>query len=248
MIQLACHHLSVPDRLVNVSLSMTAGRVVHVLGENGAGKTTLLHCLAGLLGDYEGDITLNHRPLSEYAMAQLATFRCLHLQHRSTPFRLTVADVLHLHSNTADVPAVLQDALEITPFTGRIFDTLSGGEQQRVLIAQILLQVWPAIERGEALVMFDEALQGLDIRHQHQFHRLCNHLAELGNSVLVSLHDINQSSQYADDVWIMKSGELLASGEAHQVLSIENLRLAFGGNVEKINNTHGGSGFTWTTS
>src|SRR5690606_34501352 len=105
--------------------------------------------------------------------------------------------------NLFEIPEQLESALEIGPFLNKSMQQLSGGELRRVQIARALLQIWPAIERGHALVLLDEPLQGLDLRHQSLLMQLLTDIAAKGNSLIISNHDLNLCYRYADKVALL---------------------------------------------
>jgi ABC-type hemin transport system ATPase subunit len=101
----------------------------------------------------------------------------------------------------------------------RPLNELSGGEQQRVHIARVLLQVWPAIQQGEAILLMDEPLQNLDIAFQESVLILFERLVAMGNLLLMSVHDVNLSLRFADKVLLLKQGKCQASGESKAILT-----------------------------
>jgi ABC-type cobalamin transport system ATPase subunit len=236
---LAFSDLSLNKRLFSVSASASSGEFVHVLGANGAGKSTLLAAISGLLEIDSGTIKLHSRDVDEYSLAELAGFRCLQEQHQNTVFSITVRESLAFFAPQGEFPASLEKALEIETFMHRPLSELSGGESRRVQIARVLWQVWSAIEQGQALILLDEPVQGLDFRHQHLLFLLLSQLAAKGNVVVVSHHDLNLCQQYAQQVWLMQNGEIVRQGEVDSVLHAENLQEVFGCEVRSFNDQSG---------
>lgn len=222
--------LSISERLEKASGGLAEGKITHVLGQNGAGKSTLLLALAGLLPQAKGRIEIRGKSLSSWALSTLAGFRSYHAQQHQTPFGFCVEEYLGFYSASlqqARVQEILFTYLDISSLLSRRFNTLSGGEQQRVGIARSLLQTWPALMAGEAIAIFDEPLQGLDIRHQQLFASLCAALANKGNTILMSSHDVGFSANHADVLWLMKAGKLVATGAPKQVINTVNLNDTF---------------------
>jgi vitamin B12 transport system ATP-binding protein len=222
--------VSVSNRIQSASLTVTKGQCVHILGPNGAGKSTLLLLLAGLLEAGTGSIVLFNKPVSSWSLASLASMRTLLAQQTECSFHLTVQEYLQFYADiqaSSGIPSLLEKALEVTDFLPKILTQLSGGERQRVEICRALLQLWPAIEQGEALVLLDEPLQGLDIRHQYAVAQLAKALSEKGNTVIMSSHDIALSANYATTLWLMQKGKIVAEGNPADVATQANLERVF---------------------
>lgn len=201
--------------------------MVHILGNNGSGKSTLLAVMSALLSSDSGTVELLGKDLSEYDLIELANLRCFQEQGHNQVFTITVRETLQFFSASAEMPESLEQALEIKPFMNRELTALSGGEQRRVHIARVLLQIWPAIENGSALILLDEPIQGLDYRHQHLLFGLLNQLASKGNLVVVSHHDLNLCYQYADELVLLKDKRVYAVGLAQEIMKEEFLEQAF---------------------
>lgn len=227
--------LSITHRLHDISVAQLCGKVVHLVGQNGAGKSSLLAAIAGVLQVESGEIEFNQCSLNTMDEARFSLFRAFLEQQHDTPFQLPVKHVLRYFSQgryqgnnqalvTSDViPASINDAAEISDLLNRSITQLSGGERQRVHIARSLLKAWPVLEKGNGLVLLDEPFQGLDYRHQQLLCELLSRLANNGNCVLVSVHDVNLSVSFADDVWLMHQGRLVLAGDKQDVLTQANL-------------------------
>jgi vitamin B12 transport system ATP-binding protein len=224
------HDVSVSNRLHSASLTVVTGQCVHILGPNGAGKSTLLLVLAGLLEASAGSVVLFNKPVSSWSLASLASMRTLLAQQTECSFHLTVQEYLQFYADiqaSSGIPSLLEKALEVNDFLPKILTQLSGGERQRVEICRALLQLWPTIEQGEALVLLDEPLQGLDNRHQYAVAQLAKALSEKGNTVIMSSHDIALSANYATTLWLMQKGKIVAEGNPADVATQANLERVF---------------------
>ncbi|ALS98532.1 ATP-binding cassette domain-containing protein [Lacimicrobium alkaliphilum] len=229
--------ISLENRLSNVSLDLISADAVHLLGPNGSGKSSLLNLLAGLISPHQGQLWLEGRELSQYAPAELAIQRCLMEQTQQSVFALTVKESLSFFCAERSLPDVLEQALDISPFLQRPLNQLSGGEQRRVQIARCLMQVWPAIEQGRALILLDEPVQGLDFSHQHRLCELLNELARIGNMLVMSHHQLNLAERYANRIWLMHQGQLVADDIPKQVLTESLLSRVFCCNVRIVTDT-----------
>ena len=211
--------VSCPGRLQNITVSLPAGRLVALIGANGSGKSSLLLALACLLPS-QGQITLAGVSLLEQEMSTLAQWRAMLPQRQATLLPLSCLEVLRLGvSMLAAPPAAAElalqtliERLELGALLARDFSQLSGGEQQRVLIAKTLLQVWPSCNPHGRLLLLDEPLAGLDWHHQVGLLALLKELVAQGLLVLLSIHDFNLAAWYADELLCLEGGKLVAQG------------------------------------
>ncbi|HAT1553724.1 TPA: ATP-binding cassette domain-containing protein, partial [Aeromonas hydrophila] len=133
----------------------------------------------------------------------------------------------------------LCQALELEALLARDFSRLSGGEQQRVLIARTLLQVWPSLNPGGRVLLLDEPLAGLDLHHQLALLRLLKQLAGQGLLVVLAIHDINLAIDWADRLLCLQQGRVVREGGVElvdeallaQVFQIKTDRIEAGGRV-----------------
>ncbi|WP_449290066.1 vitamin B12 ABC transporter ATP-binding protein BtuD [Oceanisphaera ostreae] len=209
------------DRVGPIHGEFAAGSLTLLIGPNGSGKSSLLTGAAGLSSsEGEGEVRLAGQALSGFSLHELARHRAMLAQQAMLPHGLRGYELLALGAEplggvTEDVclaMARLGKPLGLEKLYHRQLNTLSGGEQQRFLIAGTLLQVDPAINPDAQLLLLDEPLAGLDWQHQLATLRLLRGYADLGLAVVASIHDINMACQYADSVWCLHQGRLAASG------------------------------------
>lgn len=220
-----------------VSFAAQSGKVLAIIGPNGSGKTTLMKALSGELA-HEGDITLNGQPLRNLPPRTAATMRAVMPQASVLSFPFTVREVVRLGLSAglgvlpAQREAVVEAALrrvDLAGFGGRMYQSLSGGEQQRVQLARVLCQVWqPSFEGTPRLLLLDEPVSSLDIRHQLLVMEIARDFAAAGGAVIAILHDLNLAALYADQVLVMSRGRRAACGAPVEVLDIELVRAVFG--------------------
>jgi iron complex transport system ATP-binding protein len=223
--------------LHDVSFRVEPGELVVVLGPNGAGKSTLLKLLAGDLPLQQGDVHWNHAPIQGRDPKELARSRAVLGQHNALGLAFTVEEVVRMgrypyYGNTparSDAEAVDRAVrtAHLEALRARVLDTTSGGEQQRTHIARAFTQVDNA-ESGPRLLLLDEPLNDLDIRHQHALMDAAKSFARNGHCVLAVLHDVNMAAQYADRILLMNRGHITASGVPDDVLTAPILTEAYG--------------------
>ncbi|WP_175405116.1 ATP-binding cassette domain-containing protein [Salinimonas lutimaris] len=215
------------QRLGPVSLYIRAGDCWHILGENGAGKSSLLQVLAGLETVTGGVVLWQGRPVDEVGLSFLAGQRAWHDQQHVIGFEIPVHQYLSFYADT-ELPAQISQALELAHLMHRPVTQLSGGEQQRVNLARAFLQVWPALQRGQACLILDEPLQSLDVRHQYSLLMLLQTFNEAGNTLILSSHDLSLSARFAGQAALMSAGQIIASGDKHTVFQADLLARTFG--------------------
>ena len=215
--------------LQNISFSVNKGEMIGILGPNGAGKTSLLRCIQQQVKDFSGSIEFKGKAIGQYDSKTLAQSLAVVAQQSQSIFSLTVFDVVRMgllpHKSlfAVDTDAdrhQIERALEkvgLTPHLQQPFAILSGGEQQRALIARALVQ-------GAELLLMDEPTNHLDVYYQHQI----MHLAKaLKITVLMTVHDLNLAAQHCPRLMLLQQGQLIADGSADEVLDPERLTEVF---------------------
>nr|WP_314365755.1 heme ABC transporter ATP-binding protein [uncultured Achromobacter sp.] len=231
--------------LTDVSLEVRPGEVVGLLGANGAGKSTLLGALAAELSADAGQITLDGAPLAGMALGSQARRRAVLPQKPGLTFDLGVREVVAMGAYPfaelapAEVDALVAHALglaDVAHLAGRRYPELSGGEQQRVQFARVLVQCHAARAPGESrYLLLDEPTASLDPKHQGDLLRRAWELAHEGNTgVLVILHDMNLAARWCDRLLLLNAGHAIAQGTPAQVLTAANLHLAYGIDAQVI--------------
>jgi iron complex transport system ATP-binding protein len=241
-----CCRLGGRPILHGVEVAVAAGEVVAIAGPNGAGKSTLLRCAAGLLTPETGEIRLDGRLLGSWPRRARARRLAYLPQRVSLSFAASAGEVVawgrhpHRHPFTGADPrgaAVVADALarvEATALAERSFTTLSGGEQQRCLIAAALAQ-------EARVLLLDEPSAGLDPPHAARLFRLLVELAEAGMAVAVVTHDLNLAACFAHRLVLLAGGKVVAAGIPAAVLTAAYLEAAYGeGLVVGRHPAHGG--------
>jgi iron complex transport system ATP-binding protein/vitamin B12 transport system ATP-binding protein len=225
---------SLDARLQNISLQATRGQWWFLLGANGAGKSSLLSVIAGLEPAFSGSVSLDGTDIRNISLSKLASARCLVTQAYSTEFSISVTELFSFFTDISICPDLIEQHLDLSTLLNKSFSRLSGGEKQRVHLARNLMQVWPMVEQGEALILLDEPLQQMDIKHQFETLRLFAELQSLGNLLVMSHHDLNHAMLYASHACLLKAGKLIQAGPQQQVLTQTNLEQIFEQRFTKI--------------
>ena len=217
-----------------VTLTVAAGEVLALVGPNGAGKSTLLRVLSGVVPARSGEAWLNGEDLLRLPAADRARRLAVVPQMIKLPEAFTVGEIV-LMGRTPHLPLwaseskrdceVAWQAMRRTQVDGlstRRIDELSGGEQQRVVIARALAQ-------EPQVLLLDEPTAHLDLRHQVAVLDLVRSLAhDHGLAVLLTLHDLNQAAQFADRVALLEQGAIVAQGLPESVFTAERLSAVYG--------------------
>ncbi|TCK85866.1 heme ABC transporter ATP-binding protein [Albibacterium bauzanense] len=220
--------------LSNVGFDVQPGELLAIIGANGAGKSTLLKLLCKEIPSESGEILIRDKPIEEYKLDALAKFRAVLAQNNTISVSFRVHELVmmgrypHFDSQPSEYDIqIVKNVMEetgITSFMNRDYNTLSGGEQQRVQLARVIAQIY---DQPGGLLFLDEPTNGLDLLYQQQIMQLARELADRGYCVISILHDINFASRFADKVLILKKGELVAFGKPKDVISCENIHRAF---------------------
>jgi iron complex transport system ATP-binding protein len=225
----------------DLSVIVPEGKVTVLIGPNGSGKSTLLRALSGLHAPAQGQIRLGERDLYTLKPRELAGHLAILVQQPTAPGSLKVRELVemgrhphrfwHQRWSEADERAV-QLALTQTGMAGyqdRALMRLSGGQQQRAWIALVLAQQTPTL-------LLDEPTTFLDISHQLEVLDLIRDLnRSQGKTVVMVLHDLNQAAAFADDVVVMKEGQIANQGKPQDIFTAALLRDVFRLEAEVIN-------------
>lgn len=234
---LKIHSLSVSygTRLVlhSVSLEVNSGEVLALIGPNGAGKSTLIRAVSGVIPIQSGQVRTNGDDFGLLSPMQRARYLAVVPQAVSLPAAFTVWETVllgrtpylgFLGQPSRKDEELARSALErvsALPLAARRVGELSGGEQQRVLLARALCQSTP-------ILLLDEPTAHLDLQYQISLLELVSDLAHRDNlAVLIALHDLNLAARYADRIALMVAGQIQSVGDPGQVLHAEVIEAAY---------------------
>ncbi len=219
--------------LHDVTVSIPEGKISIIIGPNGCGKSTLLKTMARLLKPTRGDVSLDNQSIYSIPSKQLARTVGLLPQSPIVPEGITVADLVGRgrfpHQtmfsgwSKKDYEAVANalEMMNITEFADSHIDELSGGQRQRVWIAMALAQ-------QTDILFLDEPTTYLDITYQVEILDLLKDLnTQHGTTIVMVLHDINLSARYADHLFAMKDGQLIAEGPPNDIITSSLMKQTF---------------------
>ena len=218
----------------NVTLNIEPGTWCTIIGPNGAGKTTLVETIAGLRRISHGSVSILGQGIAGMNERQRALRVALVPQHPVVPAGMSVYDYVALGrvahhglfhpASVADTEVVesVLERLALIEFRERDVATLSGGERQRMVLARALTQ-------STKVVVLDEPITGLDLRHQMDLLELLkNEVHECGLTVVATMHDLTLAGQFADRLVLLDAGEVVLDGPAAEVIRSEELAKRYG--------------------
>lgn len=223
--------------LAGVTLEVSGGQFVGIVGPNGSGKTTLLRAIARVLRPSSGEVLIDEREVFSISARELAREQAVVPQDTVPAFDFTALEIVlmgrspHLgrfQSESASDMAITEQAMRHTgtwEVAQRPFAALSGGERQRVVIARALAQ-------EPRVILLDEPTNHLDINYQFEILSLISRLnKERGLTVVAVLHDLNLAAQYCDTLVMIGGGNVQAMGTPSETLTAENVRRVYGAEV-----------------
>ncbi|WP_291826584.1 heme ABC transporter ATP-binding protein [Bosea sp. (in: a-proteobacteria)] len=226
------------DLVREASLELAPGTTTILIGPNGAGKSTLLKLMTGEAKPSGGEIRVDGEALAAIPAWRLACQRAVMAQHARLVFPFSVYEVASLGVDGIGraMTRVRRDALVgeslaaagVLELAGRAYQTLSGGEQQRVQFARVLCQIEAGRSVASRQALFlDEPIASLDLCHQLALLDMARAIAARGVAVLIVLHDLNLAVTYADHLVVMDQGQIIAQGAPAKTLDDALLRQVF---------------------
>ena len=221
------------DVVQSVSAKANPGELIALIGPNGSGKSTLLKSLCGIISPTSGEIKVKNNNLLDLPLKMRAKTIAYLAQSREAMQSMSVEDVVRLGRApyrgrlgkiSAEGETAIASALSRTQsdiFKARRFDSLSGGEQARVLLARALSVEAPVL-------LADEPIAALDPFYQLSMMEILKAETLSGRTIITALHDLALAAQFADRIWMMHQGRIIADGTPEKVLNAENLKTVFG--------------------
>lgn len=210
----------------DISLSVHSKEIVGLLGPNGAGKTTSFYMVCGLTDATEGKVLLDGEEITKLPLSSRAKMGIGYLPQESSIFKdLTVEENLLIAAEALSIdiekiqPRIekLLEIFNIEPIRNRLGIRLSGGERRRVEIARALV--------GEPkFLLLDEPFAGVDPIAVLDIQNIIKQLVDLDMGILITDHNVRETLGICDRAYVMRSGEMLATGTSDEVANDENVR------------------------
>lgn len=224
--------------LKDINIEVDNKEVVGIIGPNGSGKSTFLKCIYRVLKPSDGAILLDKVDIKNMTVKESSKRLAVLSQHNNYNFDFTVKDIVlmgrsphkrFMERDNKEDYAIVNDALkkvEMLEFKDRCFQSLSGGEQQRVILARALAQ------QPQCLIL-DEPTNHLDIKYQLQLMRI---VKNLNIEVIAAIHDLNIAAMYCDKIYVLKDGEIIKYGNPKEVLTQKLIKEVYEVDAEVILN------------
>jgi ABC-type cobalamin/Fe3+-siderophores transport system ATPase subunit len=219
--------------LHDISVEVSRGEFVGLVGTNGSGKSTLLKLMLGSLRAGSGTILVEGESVDQLPRSEVAKRITLVPQESIADVAFRVRDIVAmgrtpylgrfrpegLRDNEAIISAM--QLTDVMPLAERLLGELSGGERQRVVVARALAQ-------GSTTTLFDEPISNLDIAHQLEVLLLIRRLTREGRSAIAALHDLALAARFCDRILLLSRGSIVADGAPLSVITTANLAQHFG--------------------
>ncbi|MBE6380323.1 MAG: ABC transporter ATP-binding protein [Lentisphaerae bacterium] len=220
------YHRNGAEVLKNISCEFVPGRFYGIFGGNGSGKSTLLKALSGML-DKSLDVKINKQRINDLDSRQRARLLAFAAQENELPLPFTVRDSIALGryvwgDDGQEIIARLLHEWQAETLKDRLFNELSGGEQQRVKLLRVLAQDTPYI-------LLDEPASSLDWTRQLELYEKLRDLAhEQQRCIIMVAHDLYAAPEFLDQMLIMHAGTLLYCGNPAAPEAADAVSQAFG--------------------
>lgn len=231
-IQNLCFSYSSIEVLQDLCLEVGDGQILSIVGPNGSGKSTLIKCIDRILTPQRGKISVDRQDVTRISRMELARTIAYVPQNSLRVFPNTVFDVVLMgrrpHLGWSDSSRDEQKVWEVLRLLGLeeramdLFTELSGGQQQKVLIARALAQ-------DTRVILLDEPTSNLDIWHQLDVMEIIRDLVKKQDiTAIIAIHDLNMAARYSSRIVMMKKGKIVAAGKPDAVFTGENLSSVYG--------------------
>jgi len=250
MINIRDIEVSYRDKKVlrQLSLDFEPHEFTFILGPNGAGKSTLLKSINGIKRIDNGSIIIKNKTIYDFEEKELAKYIAFIPQEFHLNFDFNVYEFIlmarypwlnfwgHYQKRDHDIAMKYIELLKLNDFRDRLYNQLSGGEKQKVLIARALVQ-------DTEFVLFDESLSFLDINHQIEVLSLLKEVNKTENKAIIMIsHNLNLAAEFADRIVFIKEGVVYASGSVSEVYNEKVLSGVFEYDVSIVVNPFTGVG------
>ena len=225
------------NALKNINLQIDKGSKISIIGLNGSGKTTLIRCIANLI-KFDGEITYNNEDITKIKIKHLASKIAVMNQFRQVYFPYTVYELVAFaryskkskifHKLTIEDNEIIIDCIEkvgLKDQKDKLITDLSGGQVQKAFLAK-------AFAQDTDVLILDEPTNHLDLKSQYDFINIVNSWSK-EKTIISILHDINLTSEIAEDVVLMHNGEIKKYGKVKDILNSYEINEVFQMNIKE---------------
>ncbi len=220
--------------LQEVNLNISDNEFVGIIGPNGAGKSTLIKLICGLLPDNQNHIRLFDKIVADYTPRELSRIIGYVPQNVNIDFSITIREVIAMgrypyqqgfwnedKEGDEHIESAIQ-WMDLEKLRDRSFNELSGGEQQRAILAGVLAQ-------QARIFVLDEPTSALDLLHQQEIYRILRKLVlQKNKTVILVTHDVNLAAQFCSRILILHNGRIAANGAPAEVLRFPLIQEVYG--------------------
>ncbi len=223
--------------LKDITINIKQGKVYSIIGPNGSGKTTLLSIISKSLQSKSGSVLINGENLKDIKITNLAKELSIVRQSNQIEYEFKVEEIVLMGrtpfkkafetDNETDYEIAHQamKKTNIYHLKDKLITQISGGELQRVILAR-------AITQEPKILLLDEPISSLDIKHQLMFMKIIKDLSLKQNITVINIvHDLNIAISYSDMAIMLKDGKIFASGNVNDVITTENIYKVYGVNT-----------------
>lgn len=227
--------------LKKIDLDIEKGKFHTILGPNGSGKTTLFKIITKML-ETDNSVFLESKSLNDYSYKELAKKISIVPQNTVIEFDFSVMDIVlmgrapylkRFETESRKDLELAEEALKLVDIwhlKDKNIQEISGGERQRAIIAR-------AIAQNAQIMLLDEPVSHIDLRYQIELLDSIKRLNRKKNlTIVMILHDLNLASEYSDNIFLLKKGEVYSKGNPSDVLTKENIEYVYRVKVNLINN------------
>ena len=223
--------------LDNINFDVASGCFLSILGPNGSGKSTLINLISKVLKNYKGEIIVKDRSIENLNSKEIAKLVAVVPQYSNAGFDFLVGELVLMgrfpyvsrfgreKKHDFDIVEDVMEKTKTLPLYKKRFNELSGGEKQRVIIAQALVQDTP-------IILLDEPTSHLDINFQIEIMDLFYKLnTDEGKTIIGVFHDINLAANYSKKAILLKNGMVFGYGEINDTITKENIKKVFNSDI-----------------
>lgn len=236
--------------LDDISVQFHPGLCHLIVGPNGSGKSTFIKILSAEVESYHGKILYAGQDVKNSTKQNLSQYRAVLSQHTELSFPMRVEEVVMLGRNphfeispSKKDNQIVQDALDLLSLqnlAGRNYQTLSGGEKQRVQFARVLTQIWETPQEGFRYLFLDEPLNNLDVYYQQQFLSIAQSFINDATILIGVVHDMNIAIRYAQQLYCFLNGKIVAQGLPETIVEPALLKQVFNLDTSIVNHPQTG--------